>query len=101
MTANSRSPVYGAVDIGCQSTQKNICDQQNRHFDLNHLLERGLSLRPRTRRGAYGGELRQAAGAIKPWLIKSSCWGRTIPSCYTLRLFLSWLLLREETAQSS
>ena len=41
MTANSRSPVYGAVDIGFPSTT-NCVRLGNPRFDLDHALKRGL-----------------------------------------------------------
>ena len=44
MTANSRSPVYGAVDIGFQP-QGNYPALGNPRFDLDHSLKRGCAVR--------------------------------------------------------
>jgi hypothetical protein len=46
MTANSRSPVYGAVDIGFQSILKNYLPLADLRFDLDHFLKRGVPKRP-------------------------------------------------------
>ena len=44
MTANSRSPVYGAVDIGFQSILKNYLPLADLRFDLDQ--QKGVPKRP-------------------------------------------------------